>query len=199
MRDVACGSRSRRETASERLFDHYRKKLIRFADRQLAGRGAIRSIADEEDVVLQAFAEVFLGNPKGILQQGHRDDLEKMLYCITRRGVIKQVARHRKQHRPSPVQAPHSADSVEDMDAIQQIPSPGPSPEAQAIASEAVEKLYEYLAEEVLQKILTLRLMGHTNLEIASQLDCAIATVERKFKLIRDKLEKWPRALKEPS
>ncbi|WP_197455973.1 sigma-70 family RNA polymerase sigma factor [Stieleria neptunia] len=55
----------------------------------------------------------------------------------------------------------------------------------QAASNEAIERFLEQLSEATLRGIVSLKLHGFTNEEIAEQLGCATRTVERKLNLIR--------------
>lgn len=59
------------------------------------------------------------------------------------------------------------------------------SGEEQAASKEAIEKFLEQLSEATLRGIVSLKLHGFTNDEIAEQLGCATRTIERKLNLIR--------------
>ncbi|OYP38382.1 sigma-70 family RNA polymerase sigma factor [Rhodopirellula sp. MGV] len=59
------------------------------------------------------------------------------------------------------------------------------SSDEEAASNEVVERFLEELSEATLRGIVSLKLHGFTNEEIASQLGCATRTVERKLNLIR--------------
>ncbi|MCC9600239.1 hypothetical protein LOC67_06675 [Stieleria sp. JC731] len=59
------------------------------------------------------------------------------------------------------------------------------SGDEQVASNEVVERFLEELSEATLRGIVSLKLQGFTNEEIASQLGCATRTVERKLNLIR--------------
>ena len=59
------------------------------------------------------------------------------------------------------------------------------SGEEQAASNEAIERFLEQLSEATLRGIVSLKLHGFTNEEIAEKLGCATRTVERKLNLIR--------------
>jgi DNA-directed RNA polymerase specialized sigma24 family protein len=68
---------------------------------------------------------------------------------------------------------------------ILQMPGPGPTPEQEAAEAEAVERLLGLLPGEELQRVAVWKLGQLTNAEIAAELGCAEAPVERRLKLIR--------------
>jgi F420-dependent methylenetetrahydromethanopterin dehydrogenase len=53
------------------------------------------------------------------------------------------------------------------------------------LAEEGCRQLLDLLDEESLRRMALLKLIGHTNEEIARKLDCSLAKVERKLKRIR--------------
>ncbi|MCO8121442.1 sigma-70 family RNA polymerase sigma factor [Stieleria sp. TO1_6] len=55
----------------------------------------------------------------------------------------------------------------------------------QAASNEAIDRFLEQLSEATLRGIVSLKLQGFTNEEIAEKLGCATRTVERKLNLIR--------------
>ena len=55
----------------------------------------------------------------------------------------------------------------------------------QAASNEVIQQFLEQLSEATLRGIVSLKLHGFTNEEIADQLGCATRTVERKLNLIR--------------
>ena len=61
-----------------------------------------------------------------------------------------------------------------------------PTPEVVAATTEEVRRLFGLLPDESLRTIALLKMEGHTNDEIASSLDCALRSVERKLERIRN-------------
>jgi DNA-directed RNA polymerase specialized sigma24 family protein len=61
----------------------------------------------------------------------------------------------------------------------------GPDPAFVAMMAEEVRHLFDRLPDESLRLVALLRLEGYTNEEIASSLDCALRSVERKLERIR--------------
>ena len=51
--------------------------------------------------------------------------------------------------------------------------------------NEALERRFQMLNDPDLRQIALWKLEGHTNAEIAAQLDCTLRTVERKLERIR--------------
>ena len=70
---------------------------------------------------------------------------------------------------------------------IDQVVGPEPSPEFAAAMADGLNHLLGLLDNHK-RHIALLKLEGHTNEEIAATLGCAVPTVERRLRLIR---EKW--------
>ena len=68
-----------------------------------------------------------------------------------------------------------------------------PTPEFAAEMVEAVERLFNLLDDQELQRIASMKLEGYSNEEIAVGVGCSLPTVERRLKLIRElwKTERW--------
>jgi DNA-binding NarL/FixJ family response regulator len=61
-----------------------------------------------------------------------------------------------------------------------------PTPEFLAVMEEEQARLLAMLGDDAQRQIATLRMEGHTNEEIAQQLQISLRSVERKLGIIRD-------------
>ena len=61
-----------------------------------------------------------------------------------------------------------------------------PTPEFAAMMADECRRLLENLSDPQLREIAVATMEGYSNEEIARRLDCALRTVERRLKLIRD-------------
>ena len=61
-----------------------------------------------------------------------------------------------------------------------------PSPEFAAMMGDECRRLLEKLGDPQLRELAVAKMEGCSNREIAQRLDCALRTVERRLKLIRD-------------
>jgi DNA-directed RNA polymerase specialized sigma24 family protein len=182
------------ETAVDHIWQAYYERLVRLA-RQKLGPGGPRS-ADEEDVALSAFHSFCQGAAAGRFPQlGDRHDLWKLLVTITARKAGAHLKRHYRLKRGGGNVRGESvfvpADSDQAQAGIDQVMGREPTPELAAMVAEQCEYLLGCLEDETLRRIALLKLEGYSNEEIASQLDCAPRTVERKLARIRDL---WKRA-----
>ena len=60
-----------------------------------------------------------------------------------------------------------------------------PDPATAAEVAEEYTRLLERLNDPTLRRIAVWKMEGHTNEDIAARLGCALATVERRLRLIR--------------
>lgn len=174
--------------AARRIWERYCRSLIALAHRKLAG--ATRRSSDEEDVVQQAFAAFFQAAQSGRLTLlGDRDDLWALLVKITENKAIDARRKSRSQRRGAGKVRGHSVfeEQVDREVAVgfEAVADPEPTPEAAIAAVDEYRRLLTLLDDKQLQEIVRLRLAGHTQDEIARQLDCVRQTVIRKLELVR--------------
>lgn len=166
--DLKEGDRS----AVGKIWDRYFDRIVAFAKRKM---GSVpRSVQDEEDFAIVAFAQFVEGAELGKFQRiNDRADLWQIISMITLRRVLNANRRLGTRRREVEVEEidqllSASSDFLDGMnndfnDLIQQLPERG-------------------------QSIVRQKLMGFSNQEIASKLDMSVATVEREFRKIR---ERW--------
>lgn len=180
------------ESAAIALWERYfsdlaqvaRKKLIRQHDR----------MADEEDVALSALDSFFKAAKKGRFPDlRDRDGLWRLLSEMTRRKAVDYVRHNQRLRRGGgKVQGETAfADFDSRKGGIEHAAADELTPELANILKEECQGLLEKLDTE-LQHLALKKLEGYTNEEIAGQLRCSVATVERRLQLIR---RKWQREL----
>src|SRR5207248_11654120 len=123
-------------------------------------------------------------------QLGDRNNLWELLVVITIRKAIDLRQRETRQKRGGGKVLGESALDgplrSEDAGAgIEQAVGTEPTPELAAQVADEVEVLLRMLPNEEVRSVALLKLEGYTNVEIADQLDCSLATVERRLSLIR--------------
>ena len=145
-----------------------------------------RHIADEEDIALSVMDCLCRGAEQGRFDQiADRDELWRLMFTITTHKVIEK-ARFATRQKRGGGQVRDEAWIRRDRDAkIDDIASDEPTPELLAEMDDEHQRLMEVLAESSLQTTATLRLMGWTNEEIASELEISRRSVERKVERIR--------------
>lgn len=173
--------------AAQQLWQRYFGRLVALA--RVRMRGSPRAMADEEDVALSAFDSFYRGLEQGRFPRLHdRDNLWSLLVVITARkaGKLKRDAGRQKRGGPRQVQAAANKDDLE----LDEVLGREPSPEFAAQLAEECQRLLDGLPDDVARAIAVCKMEGYTNEEIATKLDCAPRTVERKLSVIRGRWEK---------
>ena len=171
--------------AAQHLWEQYFARMVGLARKRL--RGARRREADEEDVALSAFDSFCRGAAQGRLPQlADRDDLWRLLVVITARKALHLLARQGRLKRGGGKLRGESAllDAAEG-GGIEAVVGHEPTPEFAAQVAEEYQRLISQLGDEQQRAIAVWKMEGHTNEEIAARLGIALATVERRLRLIR--------------
>jgi DNA-directed RNA polymerase specialized sigma24 family protein len=169
-----------RET-SQQLWEVYFGRLVRLAHGRL--RGAARSGADAEDVVVSVFDSFFRRAEQGQFPQlEDRDDLWKLLFVLTVRKAINHIDHERRLSRGG-----GHIRSLNDLDGLdaRELTCIEASPELAAQMTEECQNLLDQLGDPTLRAVAIWKMEGYTNREIANKLDCVEKTVERKLRSIR--------------
>lgn len=176
-------------TAAEKLWQRYCRQLTRYA-RQKMGPNA-RRVADEEDMALMAFHSFCRGVADDRFPQlADRDDLWQILLMIAERKTIDHLREQFRQKRGGGnVRGESIFDTPAGDDAyrgIEQAIDNNATPDFAVTALDECRRLLEMLPDEGLRKVASWKLAGWKNREIAEELGCVTATVERKLKRIRN-------------
>ncbi len=178
------------EVAAEEIWRVYFEKVVRYTRRKMANLP--KRAADEEDVALSAMNSFI-----GVVQRGQydalrdRDDLWKMLVTIAARKLSAARRKHFAAKRGGGQVCGESAlgaTPTDDAQGLQQILSNEPSPELAAEVADQCHALLSGLHDDILRRIVELKLQGFDNEEIARQLDCNVRTVQRKLDIIRTQM-----------
>jgi DNA-directed RNA polymerase specialized sigma24 family protein len=173
--------------AAQPLWERYFHRLAGLARTKLQGRP--RLAADEEDVALSAFASFCRGAEAGRFPQlGDRDDLWRLLFTLTERKAQNLVRDERRQKRGGGAVLGES-DLIRPGDSspagLEQLTGREPTPEFAAEVAEECRHLLERLDDGELRAIAVWKMEGDSAPEIAARLGCALSTVERRLRLIR--------------
>jgi DNA-directed RNA polymerase specialized sigma24 family protein len=174
------------DDAVQKLWHRYFAALVRLARARL--RATPRTIADEEDVVVDAFDSFCTRAARGQFPHlGGRDDLWRVLMTITIRKAADQVQGKRRQKRGGGrVHLEVDLDGAgPEGDVLAQIAGTGPTPEFAAMAAEQYQRLLESLGNETLRRVAVSKMEGYTDDEIAARIDRNRRTVARYLNLIR--------------
>jgi RNA polymerase sigma factor (sigma-70 family) len=174
--------------AAQPLWERYHRQLVFLARQKL--RSGRRRVADEEDVVQNAFHSFFQGVSAGRFPQlNDRDNLWRLLVVITARKAVDQLAHDHRQRRgggtvQSGLRIWHGAAGWDDA-AVEQVVGDEPTPDFAAQVAEECQRLLDRLGDDGLRRVAVWKMEGCTNDEIAERLDCSRRTVARKLETIR--------------
>jgi len=165
------------QEAASGLCERYFNKLVEVARARLPLR--FRRAADEEDVALSALRTfVHRAAAGGFPALSNGGDLWRLLVQITVCKALKWMEREGRQKRGSG-RAHENAAVLDDLFARE------PTPDMAAQLIDLLGHLLERLDDPMLQRLTELRLQGHTEEEMAAELDVSPRTVRRKLELIR--------------
>lgn len=173
--------------AAQPLWERYYRQLIGLARRKLGA--TTRQVADEEDVVQNAFHSFFRALGQGRFPQlDDRDSLWRLLVVITANKALKQLTHaHRQKRGGGTVTGSMGINPFGDEDeaALVQVVGTEPTPDFAAQVAEEYRRLLDLLGDETLQQVAVLKMEGSGNEEIADKLGCSRRTVARKLEAIR--------------
>lgn len=176
------------EAAAQKLWTHFVSRLHEMGRKIL--RPETRRVYDEEDAAQSAFHSVCAGIAAGRFPDlRDRDGLWHLLLTITARKVShrhrhdQQDCRDVRRNLSASIFVPAS-DSNPRLEFGHAV-SREPTPEFAAEFAETCDSLYQSLGDTDLQQVVTLRMEGHTDGEIADLLKCSRRTVQRRLEVIR--------------
>lgn len=194
------GAQAAEEGALTALWQRYYPDLVRFADKRLKSMGVPPRVADGEDVAASALGSFFRAVQLNRFQD-LRDEsgLLRFLFKIT---VWKVIDRKRKIQALKAGGGQLVGESVfadpenSFVDGINDLAANTPAPDTLASLVEELQAMLNVLGDKQLQDTACYRLEGFSNSEIAELCRCSLATVERRFRLIR---EIWSEAVEAKS
>jgi RNA polymerase sigma factor (sigma-70 family) len=174
--------------AAQELWQRYHQRLLALARKRLVG--ARKRSADESDVMQSVWDSFFRAAEQGRFPRlTDRNDLWRLLVVITARKAIDLVKRERQLNQGGGKLAGESALLLglgEDAEAgIELVVGKEPTPEFANQVAEECQRLLDQLPDEQLRTIAVWKMEGYTNEEIGRKIECAVATVERRLKVIR--------------
>ncbi len=193
------------DDAAAKLWERYFEPLIQRAARRLNNSRAGR-VVSPEDAVVDVFTSLFER-----LRQGKYPDLLdrhglwRLLLTITDRKCSNLVRREKAisrgggNVRGDSIGLLPGSDSAAGAGGLDKFEGCGLTPDADVAVSETLANLIGLLREYEAQfkkdlgltRIALLKMDGFTNKEISAELACAVATVERRLKVIRDIWQEW--------
>lgn len=169
------------------LWRRYYERLVELARQRL--RGAPKRVADEDDVVVDAFDSFCRGVQLGRFPQlENRDDLWQVLVMLTARKASNQRKHSQRQKRGDGQVRGESVffDPDNEQAGIDQVVGSEPTPEFAELISEKYRLLLDLLGDQTLQSVAIAKMEGYQNTEIAEQLGVQTRTIERKLRTIRE-------------
>lgn len=169
------------------IWERYFAQLVALVRRRLRARPT--GAADEEDVALSAFDSFYNGIERGRFPRlEDRDDLWQVLLLLSRQKAINLLQYENREKRGGGKVGYLSAlaDGESAAGVFLQMVGTDPAADFAAEVAEECRRLLDRLGDERLRQMAISKMEGYTNEEIASRMQCSLATVERKLKLIRD-------------
>lgn len=160
------------------LWERYFVRLVALARARLNGNRL--AIADEEDVALSAFNSFCRRAEAGCFPRlNDRNDLWQILVMIAERKVCDLIQHENRLRRD------HGRQVSLDVAIAEKALGGEPDPATAAQMADQFERLMSLLPDGEFRTIALRKLEGYTNEEIARQMPCSLATIERRLKLIR--------------
>ena len=173
--------------AASRLWAHFCQRLMVFARSRMSP--STRRIYDEEDAAVSAFRSLCRGiEAQRFPDLGDRGNLWALLVVITSRKIANQFRFEHQQRRNANQTLSESMLQPSDgsgVGVLQSLPTHEPTPAFAAEVADMSEHLMSQLGESDLQKIVHLKLEGHTNEDVAELMKITRRTVQRKLERIR--------------
>lgn len=182
-----------RMDALDLLWKEYFSRLVAAAEARLGTMP--KRMCDGEDIAIGVFQALCQGAVRGRFEEYvDRDDLWRLLLCITRQKIIDHVRRENTHKRGGgQVRGESAFLGVVDGDAqrgIEQVTGSVPTPEFLTSVEEEHSLLIGMLPDDATKSVAAMRFSGFSNEEIAAQLQLSVRSVERKLARIR---ELWAR------
>jgi DNA-directed RNA polymerase specialized sigma24 family protein len=188
------GAKAGESVAVRALWHRYFQRLVCLARQKLVGTS--RRAADEEDVALSAFASFCRAAEEGRFPDlAGRDDLWRLLMRLTARKAVDQARREGAAKRGGgrvhgkSVMAQGDPSWAED--GLAEVIGETPTPEFAAMMAEECSRLLGQLDDD-LRAVAVAKMEDYSNQEIAVKLDCSVATIERRLRLIRSLWRQTP-------
>ncbi|HUY88268.1 MAG TPA: sigma-70 family RNA polymerase sigma factor [Pirellulales bacterium] len=180
------------DDAARELWERYHERLLKLA-RRLLGFAARRE-ADESDLVQDAFKNFFAAARAGkFARLKDRDDFWRLITVMASNRARDYQRRQRRGQGKARVLGesalPAAGRAGEAAGIEQMTDSRAASQMLEVVVGELCE-LFEQLGEPQVAQIVALRVEGWKHKDIASKLDIAPATVERKLRSMKRRLSR---------
>ncbi len=174
--------RSGDSEAAEKLWDRYSSRVKRLAGSWL---GRVRpKTFDEYDVAISTFDELF-----SAIEQGRYGDIsgpDALWSLIARIAIRKAKDRLRGERALKRQGGPQMMTvSLDDTGLDLDVPDDTVAPELVAIMTDEVRHLLTAFEDEEIERLVMLKLDGHTNDEIAQSLGYSRSSIQRMLRTVR--------------
>ena len=177
-RELLAAWKDGNQLAAQVLVRRYMARMTALARSRLSDRLARR--IDADDIVMSAWRSFFVAVNQSRINSPADDNLWPLLVTITLRKLSPQAAHHSAERRNL------RSESSESVDHWQNIVAQDPTPDDAAVLADELESLMSRLSTSE-REVLTLRLQGKQQVEIAETLDCSERTVRRSLQRIRNR------------
>ena len=172
------------EEAATQLWDRFFAQLLVLTRARL--QPSSRAMSDEEDIVVSAMKSFCIGLRDGRFPElSNRESLWRLLLTITLRKIADKKNYDRRSKRDISKLQSNSSAGLDQENDVNDFISREPNPEIAAECAEQIGRLLEYLEHEDLKKVALMKMEGYTNGEIAHEVGCSLASIERKLRTIR--------------
>ncbi len=168
------------QNAARQIVERYFDRLLRLAQRRISQRLASR--VDPEDILQSVFRTFFVRLKEGQFVFQDEDDLCKLLMRITLHKTLRQVAFHKAAKRDPTMETNQGQAHQEQLLTIL---DKEPNAEATVTFLDQLEHFLGQLEPQTRQ-ILEMRIQGHTNEEIAKELNIYDRKIRRAVERVRD-------------
>ena len=175
--------------AATQIWQAYFERLIPIAREKLHSLST-RAV-DEEDVLVSVFDRFFRAAREGrFAKLEDRTDLWKILLMLLDRRIADQYRRDTAAKRGGGNVRLASDLPALDLEGIRELANRDPDPSYIVEFNDHLRHAIMQLGEGKNRELAILRLEGHSNQEIAEQLEISLSSVERKLRVIREVWEK---------
>ncbi len=184
------------EAAMNHLVAHYYERVMRLALQRVPA--SLRRVGDEEDIALSVLDSFLARAQRGEFPElNHREDLWRLLVCMSVRKVTGYVTQERAQKRGGGQVRGNSVFENRDRPdegGLHEVAADQRTPSQEVEVNECAQAILDFLEQledPTLRKIALWKSESISNFEISQRLECSERTVERKLRRLRDKAASW--------
>lgn len=171
------------------LFERYLQQVTRLASSRLPSK--LRPVVDGDDIAAEVFVELNRGLQEGRFQKlQDRRDLWQVLVMLSERRATSWRRRQQAEKRGGGDVVGESVIAGNDSAALpfSRFAGSEPSPEDASVLAETLRTFLQDLPDAEFRSIAADWLTGFTQQEIADRVGVGLATVERRLRILKQKL-----------